>query len=160
MKYIIAIFIFVSAFSAYCSDDQPTPNELRKKTTTQLRELIEDAYNDLKDTNQKLVDAENERALTDMALQESKANYDLVYKEYTGQMTRANTAEENLYKEQLKTAALKKSNFILKSFMAIAVAMLVFILMANFMSWAAFPLNWIAPFIGAGAAGALIFFIF
>lgn len=161
MKYLLPIFIFFGAFSAYCADEQPTQSELRRKTTTELRKLIEEAYGDLKDANQKTVNAENQLSLAEMSLDQSKANYDDLYNnQYIPQINRANEAVDKLYQAEIKAAELKKSNFILKSFMAVAVGIIAFIVTSNFMNWATFPLNWIGPFAMAAGAGALIFFIF
>lgn len=161
MKYLIAILCLLFALPALASDDQPSSSELRKKSTTQLREMIEEAYAEIKDTNQKFVESENKLSLTEMSLEKSKENYaDLYNNHYLVQLKRGNEFEDKFFKAQLKIKAIEKSNFILKSFMAVAVAIIVFIVMANFMSWASFPLNWIGPFVGAAAAAAFIFFIF
>lgn len=160
MKYLVIAFVFVSSFSAYCSDDQPTPSELRKKSTIQLRQMIEEAYNEIKDTNQKLVNSENQLELTQMSLEQSKANYNDIYSKYTEQMSRANDAEQKVYESEIKSAALKKSNLILKSLAALFGAFLAFVIVSNFMTWASFPLNWIGPILAAFATAAVIFMVF
>lgn len=155
MKYLLlAVTLVLSQCSAvYASTEAelPTVNDLRRKSTVELRKFAEEALQEIQGMNLRMLSAEEQLSTTQVELASTRLRFDRMYAWGISENARANDASAQYWEESQKRKAVEKKLFLWRAAGSGLVFVVVFLLVIQFTQYMMPPYSFLIP-IGAGAA--------